>query len=159
LEYFFIFLTKNQFPIYLSAGYDDSIKKQCLQIGWHIALPEHKKPYRGAICSAVDESYNILNGEKMKKEMNGQKTLKLGTKKKPAVVKVQTEERLKEITSIFEENGWEFIIGLEPDKPEDITDLDLLLNKPKTTVVEKTVGRNEPCPCGSGKKYKKCCAK
>ena len=23
---------------------------------------------------------------------------------------------------------------------------------------EKTVGRNEPCPCGSGKKYKKCCA-
>jgi uncharacterized protein len=21
----------------------------------------------------------------------------------------------------------------------------------------KTVGRNDPCPCGSGKKYKKCC--
>ena len=20
-----------------------------------------------------------------------------------------------------------------------------------------TVGRNDPCPCGSGKKYKKCC--
>lgn len=28
----------------------------------------------------------------------------------------------------------------------------------KTTVVnEKKTGRNEPCPCGSGKKYKKCC--
>ena len=26
------------------------------------------------------------------------------------------------------------------------------------TVGEKT-GRNEPCPCGSGKKYKKCCGK
>jgi preprotein translocase subunit SecA len=24
---------------------------------------------------------------------------------------------------------------------------------------EQKVGRNEPCPCGSGKKYKKCCAK
>lgn len=24
---------------------------------------------------------------------------------------------------------------------------------------EKTVGRNDPCPCGSGKKYKKCCGK
>ena len=23
---------------------------------------------------------------------------------------------------------------------------------------EKKIGRNEPCPCGSGKKYKKCCA-
>ncbi len=24
---------------------------------------------------------------------------------------------------------------------------------------EKKVGRNEPCPCGSGKKYKKCCGR
>jgi uncharacterized protein YecA (UPF0149 family) len=22
-----------------------------------------------------------------------------------------------------------------------------------------TIGRNDPCPCGSGKKYKKCCGK
>jgi len=22
---------------------------------------------------------------------------------------------------------------------------------------QKKVGRNDPCPCGSGKKYKKCC--
>jgi preprotein translocase subunit SecA len=31
--------------------------------------------------------------------------------------------------------------------------------KPAQTVVrkEKKVGRNDPCPCGSGKKYKKCC--
>lgn len=27
----------------------------------------------------------------------------------------------------------------------------------KTVVNENKVGRNEPCPCGSGKKYKKCC--
>lgn len=31
---------------------------------------------------------------------------------------------------------------------------------PKTEVHETPkVGRNEPCPCGSGKKYKKCCGK
>lgn len=30
------------------------------------------------------------------------------------------------------------------------------LNK-STNVNEKKGGRNEPCPCGSGKKYKKCC--
>jgi len=24
-------------------------------------------------------------------------------------------------------------------------------------VADKKVGRNDPCPCGSGKKYKKCC--
>ncbi len=31
---------------------------------------------------------------------------------------------------------------------------------PETYVREQPkVGRNEPCPCGSGKKYKKCCSK
>jgi peptide deformylase len=30
--------------------------------------------------------------------------------------------------------------------------------KRDTTIVkDRKVGRNEPCPCGSGKKYKKCC--
>ncbi|MHC1750214.1 MAG: SEC-C metal-binding domain-containing protein [Cellulosilyticaceae bacterium] len=32
-------------------------------------------------------------------------------------------------------------------------------NKSKTVVKEKKIGRNEPCPCGSGKKYKQCCMK
>ncbi len=32
------------------------------------------------------------------------------------------------------------------------------LNTQKVTK-NKKVGRNEPCPCGSGKKYKKCCGK
>ncbi len=30
--------------------------------------------------------------------------------------------------------------------------------EPLTTVTRgQRVGRNDPCPCGSGKKYKKCC--
>ena len=29
-----------------------------------------------------------------------------------------------------------------------------IIRKP---AVSKKVGRNDPCPCGSGKKYKKCC--
>lgn len=29
--------------------------------------------------------------------------------------------------------------------------------KPKVVRTEERVGRNDPCPCGSGKKYKKCC--
>ena len=30
-------------------------------------------------------------------------------------------------------------------------------SKPKKS--EKKIGRNDPCPCGSGKKYKQCCGK
>ncbi|UXU56867.1 preprotein translocase subunit SecA [Staphylococcus agnetis] len=29
--------------------------------------------------------------------------------------------------------------------------------KPKPIVKDQEIGRNEPCPCGSGKKYKNCC--
>ncbi len=29
----------------------------------------------------------------------------------------------------------------------------------KTVVKGPKIGRNDPCPCGSGKKYKKCCGK
>lgn len=33
------------------------------------------------------------------------------------------------------------------------------LNNTQTVIKEFKVGRNDPCPCGSGKKYKKCCGK
>jgi len=37
-------------------------------------------------------------------------------------------------------------------------DADSIGGKPQPVVKkEKKVGRNDPCPCGSGKKYKKCC--
>ena len=29
----------------------------------------------------------------------------------------------------------------------------------KTVVKGQKIGRNDPCPCGSGKKYKKCCGR
>lgn len=81
----------------------------------------------------------------------------MGTEKRPAVVRVKTKKRMKELEKIFKENGWHHTIEVEPNKPEDTTDLDILLNPVKTIVAEKKVGRNEPCPCGSGNKYKKCC--
>ena len=31
--------------------------------------------------------------------------------------------------------------------------------KSGTVIKDKKVGRNDPCPCGSGKKYKKCCSR
>jgi SWIM/SEC-C metal-binding protein len=95
----------------------------------------------------------------MKNVFDGKKTAKFGTEKNPAIVNVQTEERFKEVKAIFEKNGWKYTIELEADKPENIKDLEILLNPLKTKIAEKKVGRNDPCPCGSGKKHKKCCGK
>jgi hypothetical protein len=32
-------------------------------------------------------------------------------------------------------------------------------NRSKQVINDNKIGRNDPCPCGSGKKYKKCCGK
>jgi preprotein translocase subunit SecA len=33
------------------------------------------------------------------------------------------------------------------------------VSKPMPEEKGQKIGRNDPCPCGSGKKYKKCCGK
>ena len=81
---------------------------------------------------------------------------KLGSKKRPIVVRVHTDKKARYVAETCAKHGWHYIIGFEPDKPEDISDLEKLLN-PQKPAISKKVGRNDPCPCGSGKKYKKCC--
>jgi len=95
----------------------------------------------------------------MVKIYNGQKPARLGTETNPAAVNVRTKKRFKEVESIFKKHGWKYTIELNKDKPEDIIDLEVLLNPTKPKIIEEKVGRNAPCPCGSGKKYKKCCGK
>ena len=86
---------------------------------------------------------------------------KLGSKKRPAVVTVSSEEEARAIVSLCSERGWEVIAGVEPNAPEDISDLEKLLAsdaKPqsRTPRLPPKISGNDYCPCGSGKKFKKC---
>lgn len=45
---------------------------------------------------------------------------------------------------------------LDEEKRKEITKKQ---RSARTVVKEAKIGRNDPCPCGSGKKYKKCCGK
>jgi SWIM/SEC-C metal-binding protein len=83
---------------------------------------------------------------------------RLGTEKRPAVLRVQTEKRAQEVMEICDSEGIHYILGLEPDQPEDISDIDRARNPPEPLRAAPKVGRNDPCPCGSGLKFKKCCA-
>jgi SWIM/SEC-C metal-binding protein len=64
---------------------------------------------------------------------------------------------MEQVMALCRENNIHFIIGLEPDKPEDITDIEHALSPPIPVTAAPKIGRNDPCPCGSGKKFKKCC--
>lgn len=55
---------------------------------------------------------------------------------------------------LFQISAWEN--KLTADK---MSEIEKEYKKSKTYVKEQTPKRNDPCPCGSGKKYKKCCGK
>ena len=87
---------------------------------------------------------------------------KLGTRKHPAVVRVQTMERATEIMAICDRHHWQVIAGVEEDQPEDISDVERLLNSPPGSPLlafTPMVRRNGSCPCGSGRRFKQCCGK
>lgn len=61
-------------------------------------------------------------------------------------------ERVSLIEDTVKETSWWHIWSkpLKPKPPRPVP----VLAKPRTG---PKIGRNDPCPCGSGKKYKKCC--
>ena len=56
----------------------------------------------------------------------------------------------------------DFTRNIQRKKEREMAELqfvggDSTASRQKTVVKSAKVGRNDPCPCGSGKKYKKCC--
>ena len=101
-----------------------------------------------------NKSFNIKRDTK---DFSGSKKGKLGSAKNPATVFVKTNEKRDELKKIFDENGWSCRIKVRPEMEEDIRDLESLQKVGITKISEESTGRNAPCTCGSGKKYKKCC--
>jgi uncharacterized protein YecA (UPF0149 family) len=53
---------------------------------------------------------------------------------------------------LYELKEWNEILSKEKQK-----DIKKAWQATKIVIKEDKIGRNDPCPCGSGKKYKKCC--
>ena len=70
--------------------------------------------------------------------------IKEDTLKKLCLVQIQREEEVEEIR---EQSRQDYIMN----RGEDVAAPTTFRRK------NEKVGRNDPCPCGSGKKYKKCC--
>ncbi len=60
-------------------------------------------------------------------------------------------EKKKGIFTGFEAQIWQHEIDHLNGVPENVVSLGEIMPS------SARIGRNEPCPCGSGKKYKKCC--
>jgi len=69
----------------------------------------------------------------------------------------QEQEPVEDIELTPEENDrfWEWMKQREPG--DDLTRIKRINMMMAILPAEKEPGRNDPCSCGSGKKYKKCC--
>lgn len=81
----------------------------------------------------------------------------IGTHANPARARVQTEERAFELLAFCQDRRIQLVVELAPKEPEDIAEIERALIEREPIVAAPRIGRNEPCPCGSGKKFKKCC--
>ena len=51
----------------------------------------------------------------------------------------------------------QFNVGGAGLPPSEMSNLAATMRETPAPITRQKVGRNEPCPCGSGKKFKKCC--
>ncbi len=84
--------------------------------------------------------------------------VRLGTTERPLTLTLLNEDRNAEIQLLLTEHQLVANIIIDQAAVENISELTTIINKPSPTKLEKTPGRNDPCSCASGKKYKKCCA-
>jgi len=84
---------------------------------------------------------------------------KSGSRKYPLTLVVTSEARKQEIEAQVAKAELHADITLDSREGavESISELTVLLNKGATVTTAKVPSRNDPCSCGSGLKFKKCC--
>jgi preprotein translocase subunit SecA len=81
--------------------------------------------------------------------------------KEAVLKKLYTDRRHRFVENVIDDLSWWDCFS--PEKPNKFTDSKSFHTEAvkviQPVVAKKKVGRNDTCPCGSGKKYKKCCGK
>ncbi len=119
--------------------------------------------YPGEVYEEIKEAYE---NDKVDYLMIGMESVDraISEGKSSVLARAKRNSHLQKIDdTIGELRYWSYFKNNSRDKH-----FDQLMNKnpgfmslPKCTPIvnEPKIGRNDPCPCGSGKKYKKCCGK
>ena len=65
------------------------------------------------------------------------------------IYSAESEEAMEEMVANFEQESGRKVVELSADEAERLM--------PETPAKRKNWMRNKSCPCGSGKKFKRCC--
>lgn len=92
----------------------------------------------------------------------------IGQQDPVAAYKIEGFDMFDEMTKHIKEDTVKYLFNItieEPVERKQIIDVEHLssnaIDEPANKTIKKddAIGRNDDCPCGSGKKYKKCCGK
>ena len=88
---------------------------------------------------------------------------RLGSKKRPIMVRIPDDRTLEYVTRMCDQHGLQYIAELVPGQPPDLAELEQAIDPTHQQALQPVrrssdIGRNDPCPCGSGAKFKKCCS-
>ncbi len=128
---------------------------------------------RIVLLRTVDEKW-MDHLDAMEQLKEGVRLQSLGQKDPVVVFRMESYDVFNEMTASIEETVVKTMLHLVPRENAQrinlvrqmITNLNAAQNAggpeksaPKVNKKGEKVGRNDPCPCGSGKKYKHCCGK
>jgi len=138
------------------AGYnvDDYINKE-KEIG-----EENMREVERFVCFKVLDTLWIDHLEDMEYLRDAVKLRAYGQKDPLVEYKSEAHQMFKKLLETIDLNIAKFIFQAQL-KPQN-QKINLIKSSSQNIAVNsegKKVGRNDPCPCGSGKKYKKCCGK
>ena len=156
-------------------AYSQNTDKQTLQNFWTQYFQLEKGIYEQLLASPDEEvkgtvkelaeKYNIpvltmvgfLDGiDDSLKEKNNIEELEEDT---PVSLAFDKEKLYKNMVDAKAEWLYELPAWKEIFSEEKLKELYKEAKKMNTIVKGPKIGRNDPCPCGSGKKYKKCCGR
>ena len=122
------------------------IMLQAIDVQWkdHLLAMDHLREGIGLRGYAQKDPVREYQREGYEMFMEMIARIKMDVLEKLCLIRIQREE---EVEAIRQKQKQDYVMSRGEDTPEKKT---VKHEGPKT-------GRNDPCPCGSGKKYKKCC--
>ena len=122
------------------------IMLQAIDVQWkeHLLAMDHLREGIGLRGYAQKDPVREYQREGYEMFMEMIARIKMDVLEKLCLIRIQREE---EVEAIRQKQKQDYVMSRGEDTPA-----------PKTVKHEgDKTGRNDPCPCGSGKKYKKCC--
>ena len=132
-----------------------------------VITPERMREIERIILLQCVDSHWIDHIDAMDQLRQGIGLRALGQQDPVIVYKLEGFNMFDEMVDQIRQDTVRYLFGItiekQPTERKQIVDVDTIeapTDEPKQPVVKETkVGRNDLCPCGSGKKYKNCCGK